>query len=182
MDKKEAKKLFLTKQLEDPNISDFEKKQIRRRLGIKTIFSKDDFTCKHGDQLISSVATFIDDLLPVIRKERKTSNPFDLLSDIQKTTYYLCYYLSILDEDSLEQLDGDLSEIDEVIKGFETIGRKSDAELITSMLKQGKITHKKITKILDHFQEDVDVISSIDKNIESFILFHINEIIDLQNV
>ncbi|MDR2920341.1 MAG: hypothetical protein LBV72_13385 [Tannerella sp.] len=48
MDKKEAKIQFMRKQLEDPDISEFEKQRIKQRLGIETVYSEADFLNKHG--------------------------------------------------------------------------------------------------------------------------------------
>lgn len=184
MDKKEAKRLYLLKQLEDPNVSEFEKKSIRQRLGIKTVITKDDLIKRKGTDLISFTGTYLYDLLPVLRREKRTKNPLELFSETQKHIYYLSNCFAILDEDSLEQLEDvdDFSEVDGLIESLKLIGRVEDAELLYCNLKNGKITNKKINKVLDHFREDMDAIDGIEKDIESFILRNIEELIKLQNI
>lgn len=184
MNKKELKNQYLLKQLEDPNISDFEKQEIKQRLGIETTYSEEDFNTKHGYELLSFVFTYFNDQLPVIRRKKRTSSPFDFLTNNQKTAYYLSGYDLILEQDSLEQLC-DLDDFDEIkglVEGFKTIGRFADAELVKSILNKKKISDKKITQLLDHFQEDEKITHEIEIEVEKFIRNNIKEILELQEI
>lgn len=184
MEKKEAKIQFMRKQLEDPDVSEFEKQQIRQRLGIETVYLEADFLDKHGYELLSFVFNYLNDQQTVIRRKKKTNSPFDFFTDKQKTIYYLSSYDGILEEDSLEQLYdiGDFEDIKGLVAGFKTIGRFSDAELVQSVLNKGKITSKKIQQLLDHFIEDEHVVHEIEIEVEEFIRANIREIIELQNL
>ena len=175
---------FLQKQLADPNVSEYEKKRIRQRLGVEVIYSENDFTDKHKHELLSFVADYLEDQLSIIRKKKKTNSPFDFFTDTLKTIYYLSGYSGFFEEDSLEQLYdiGDFDEIKGIAEGFKKINRLSDAELVESLLKKRKITEKKVEQLLDHFREDENVVHEIDSGVEKLIRAHLDEILSLQNM
>jgi hypothetical protein len=152
---------------------------------IEPIFSENDFTDKHGYELLRFVFRYLNDLLPIIRRKKRTKSPFEFLTDRQKTIYYLSCYDCILDEDSLEQLyevEGSVEEIKALADGFRIIGRNSDATLIESALKKGKMTDKTVKKLLDHFRETDTVIQEIETEIEKFIKANIMELLKLQTI
>lgn len=184
MNKKESKRLFLEKQLEDPDLNEFEKKSIRQRLGIAPVFSKEDFLNKSEFELLSFVSSFLTDQLPVIRRKMRTNSPFEHLSEIQKMTYYLSYYSSILEEDSLDQLYDleDFNEIQNLILSFDKIGLIDEAEFLKSKINGKKLTEKKIKQLLDYFIEDDQNIDRIEKRITEFIQDNLDEIIKVQDL
>lgn len=183
MDKKEAKIQYMRKQLEDPDVSSFDKQQIRQRLGIETIYSEDDFLIKDGYEMLSFVLSYMDDQLQIIRRKKRTSTPFDFFTSTQKTIYHLSGYASIMEEDTLEQLydNDDFEVVKGITEGLKTIGRFSDAELVQSIVNK-KITEKKVRQLLDHFREDKKIVEEIETEIEKFIRANIKDILELQNI
>lgn len=185
MNKKEAKNQYLRIRLEDPNVEEWEKKEIRKKLGINKSVSKDEYTSKTGDQLLHFVYTYLDDQLLFIRRKKRTNEVFDFLPDNLKTIYHLSMYSSCFEDDSLEQLyeyEDSVEDMKKLSQAFRVINRDTEAALINSVLSKGKIKEKDIERLQEHFWESGSTVQDIEKAIENYIFLNIEELLDLQNV
>ena len=183
MTKKEAKEQYLRMQLSDPNTSEWEKERIRQRFGVFMSVTEDDFTNKHGDDLFEFVSNYLNSHLTRIRQEKKTSSPFDFLSEKLKAIYHLSTYAVVFEDDSLVCLpDESAEDYKHLSRSFEMIDRVNEAILINSMLKKRRITDKEIEKLQEHFWKTDTIVKEIDAAIEKFIVSNIAELVQLQTI
>ena len=183
--KKDAKMQYLRMELENPNTSQFEKAQIRSRLGIIQHFSENDFLNKTGYELRKFVLQYIDEQLNVLRRKNRTNAPFDLLTENVKSIYYLSFYEGMFEDDSFVyyfddvdlDLDADLDDINGLINALQQINRNIDARLIKSVLKKKKFDDYELEKLQNHFDEIED---ELEIDIERFIRENIADLLALQ--
>ena len=181
MNKKAAKEQYMRMQLADPNVSEFEKEQIRQRLGIVIFVAESDFTNKHGDELFEFVFRYLNNHLTRIRQQKRTNSPFDFLSENLKAMYHLSTYANVFEDDCLAyMLDESKNDYKLLSKSFEMIGKKNEATLINSMLTKRVITNEEIEKLQEHFWDSNTIVHELNMTIEKFIVSNITELIELQ--
>ena len=185
MDKKEAKLLYLKMRLDYPTVPDWEKKEIRQRLGINLPATESDFTAKTGDELFHFVFNYLDEQLSAIRRNKRTNSAFDYLSDSLKTIYHLSNYSANFESDSLEQIyeyEESVDDMRRLSQAFRTIDRIDEATLIDSVLNKGQITDNDVELLQQHFWESDNAVEQIESAIESYIKGHIGDLLNLQEV
>ena len=184
MDKKEAKKQYLKTRLEDPAVSEWEKNQIRQRLGINETISENDFRSKPIDELLYYVYNYLENQLSAIRRKKRTNTPFEYLPENIKTIYYLSTYSSDFESDSLEQMyeyEESVDDMRKLAQAFKQIERQEEATLIETILKKGKITDNDVELLQEHFWE-YNVAEEIEKAIEKYIYQNMSSLLQLQTI
>lgn len=185
IDKKNAKLQYLKQQLDDPNVSEWEKDRIRLRLGISLNFSEKDFSEKENSELLRFVSKYIDNQLKNIRQRKRTNAPFDYLSDNLKAIYFLSMYDVFFEDDTLEQMydiSESLGELEQLANSFKLIKRHHECALIEPLLHKKSIKSKEIEKLQEYFWDNTTAVQEIEAEIEKFIKDNINELVALQNL
>lgn len=162
--KEDLKKQFLLKRLEDPTVQEWEKKDIRTKLGMFKKLTEQDFD-KPKDKLYATFFyEYIDQNANRLNKKNKTNQSFQTFSDNIKSIYYLRSFSATFESDCFwdysekslkeyEQRNGDSlrDEKNGLLKGMEILGLTEDVGFLENYWGKDEITDLEIDQIQEKF-------------------------------
>ncbi|WP_298481470.1 hypothetical protein [uncultured Maribacter sp.] len=188
MTKDNSKTIFLKKQLENPNIEEWEKKNIRRKLGIYTKIIESDFEKEENDKYISFFSDFIEEQINRLNRVNRTHNSFENFSENIKSIHYLSSFSSFFESDSFKDysenkiLDDEVwlhEERDGLLNGLIIIGLNKDANNLKKIWNQNIISENEI-EMLQNKYWNTEFSKMITKKIIELIKTTKQELLNLQ--
>lgn len=195
MNKEELKKQFLLKRLEDPNVEEWEKKEIRNKLGIFQELTEETFEKHRNENNIRFFYDYIDQHINRLNRQNRTNNSLQELPDNLKSIYHLYPFSSILESDCFsdysgkslnqyEEENGDTSlreERDGLLKGLMDLELGVDKTLLEECWKKDEITDVEIEQIQERFWS-ADYKKDFLERYLNFIDSNKKELLGLQNI
>lgn len=165
MNKEELKKQFLLKRLEDPHVEEWEKKDIRNKLGIFQELTEEAFEKHRNENNIRFFYNYIDQNINRLNRKNRTHNSLQELPDNLKSIYHLYPFSAILESDCFrdysdqslnhyEEENNDTSlreERDGLLKGLMDLGLGADKTFLEECWKKDEITDAELEQIQEKF-------------------------------
>lgn len=195
MNKEELKKQFLLKRLEDPNVEEWEKKDIRNKLGIFQELTEEAFEKHRNENNIRFFYDYIDQHINRLNRKNRTNNSLQELPDNLKSIYHLYPFSAILESDCFrdysekslnhyEEENGDTSlreERDGLLKGLMDLELGTDKTLLEECWEKDEITDVEIEQMQERFWS-ADYKKDFLERYLNFIGNNKKELLGLQNI
>lgn len=192
--KEELKRQFLLKKLEDPTVGEWEKRNIRKELGIFTKLTEQDFDRPKDEKYLYFFYYYIEQNIFRLNKKNNTNTTFSKLSDYIKSIYYLYSFSSTFESDgfwdysevSLKQYE---QESDDnlreekigLLKGLKDLGLTEDATFLEQVWNKEEISDDEIDQIQERFWH-IDYKKDFSDRIANFIIKNKVEFLELQDL